>query len=130
MRQQKQQHSRIFARNGRIAKAALTLMISISVVLASAAAQAQTYATFEAPGAGTGAYEGTVPIGINTAGVVTGFDLTAGSASHGFVRAANGKITDFSAKGAGTASGQGTFAVGINTAGTTAGMYFDANNVY
>jgi hypothetical protein len=89
-----------------------------------------TFITFEAPGGGTGMLEGTVAIAINAEGVVTGFYYDASRAGHGFVRAANGTITDFDAPAAGTSKNQGTFPIGINAAGEIAGLYLDASNVY
>ncbi|MGA9688201.1 MAG: hypothetical protein WBQ81_15700, partial [Candidatus Sulfotelmatobacter sp.] len=45
-----------------------------------------TFTTFEAPGAGTGAAQGTVPFSINTAGAIAGMYYDANNAYHGFVR--------------------------------------------
>ncbi len=86
-----------------------------------------TLTTFEAPGAGKGMRQGTVPVSINTAGVVTGFDLDANNLRHGFVRV-NDKISIFEAGGAGKGFHQGTFPFSINAAGTIAGYYIDANS--
>jgi len=108
--------------------AALMLTTLMLVVAATTGATAQTFTTFDAPGAGTGAYEGTFGGGINTAGVIAGYYIDGGIALHGFVRAANGKITTFSVKKAGAY--QGTFGITINTAGAIAGEYLDANNVF
>jgi hypothetical protein len=90
---------------------------------------------FNAPGAGNNADQGTFmkalsngPI-INAAGDVVGYSIDSGNAHHGFVRAANGTITELNAPGAGTAAKEGTFAFGINTAGTIAGTYTDAKKV-
>lgn len=99
-------------------------------IAGTAASTTSTFIKFEAPGAGTGMLEGTVTIGINAAGDVTGIYYDANRAGHGFVRAANGTITDFDAPTAGTSKNQGTFPLGINTAGEIAGMYLDASNVY
>jgi hypothetical protein len=88
------------------------------------------FATFSAPGAGTGALEGTVAIGINASGEVTGFYFATGSVAHGFVRAADGAIAVFDAPGAGTGKNQGTFPIGINASGTIAGWYADSSNAY
>jgi len=108
---------------------ALTILLGLAVV-AAPSSQAQTFTTFDAPGAGTGANQGTVPISIDTAGDVTGIYWDASNLAHGFVRAANGTITDFDAPGAGTGKNQGTFPFSINTAGAIAGMYSDASNWY
>src|ERR1700689_4108430 len=71
-----------------------------------------SFTTFEAPGAGTGASQGTIPFSINTAGAVTG------------------TITTFDAPGAGTGAAQGTVSFSINSAGDIAGTYVDASYVY
>src|SRR5580658_3208861 len=89
-----------------------------------------SFATFEAPGAGTGASQGTIPFSINTAGTIAGMYYDASNAYHGFVRTAKGDITTFGAVGAGTGAAQGTVAFSVNTAGDIAGTYIDANNVY
>lgn len=89
-----------------------------------------TIITFEVPGAGTGAGQGSNPIGINSAGTITGLYTDASNVSHGFLRAADGTITTFDAPAAGTGAGQGTFPNSINTAGDTAGYYYDASNVH
>jgi hypothetical protein len=41
---------------------------------------------FDAPDAGTGAGEGTVPLSINLAGAVTGLYIDANGVPHGFLR--------------------------------------------
>ncbi len=106
-------------RAARVARVALTFPIMLLLaVFAPGRAQAQTFTTIDVPGAGTAAFEGTIPIGINAAGTITGLYLITGNVAHGFVRAPGGKITAFGAKGAGTASNQGTFPVAINTART------------
>ena len=89
--------------------------------------------TFDAPGAGTGAGQGTVAFGINPAGAITGFIRDANFARHGFVRAPDGTFTVIDAPGAGTCStscgtigpGQGTRAFAINPSGEITGFYSD-----
>ena len=108
-------------------------ILSLSVLFAVATPawpQGLTFTTFDAPGAGTGAYEGTLASTINTAGDVAGVYVATGNVGHGFVRTADGTITEFDALGAGTGNTQGTFPISINTAGAIAGYYSDANNVY
>jgi predicted membrane protein len=107
----------------------IAILLGLAVVT-TPSAQAQTFTTFDAPGAGTGALQGTFPISINTTGTVAGIYSDASNLTHGFVRAANGTITDFDAPGAGTGKNQGTFPVSINTAGVIAGYYSDAENGY
>jgi len=111
---------------GRVAHAALALAIMLmAAVLTAGSAQAQT---FSVPGAGTGTYEGTVGLGINTAGTVTGFYIASGTVYHGYTRAANGTITSpIDIPGAGTGKNQGTYPFAINTAGTITGLYSSPN---
>ena len=119
------------AMRGRAAGAALVLAILLAMAaVAPPAAQAQTFATFDAPGAGTGADQGTIALSINTAGVVVGFTSNASAVSQGFVRAANGTITAINVSGAGTGKNQGTTATGVNTAGVIAGTFADSNTAY
>src|ERR1700688_25850 len=99
------------------------------VVLALGLSNAQTVVTFEAPGAGTGAGQGTLAEGVNAAGTIYGYYTDASGVVHGFLRASHGPFTTFSAPGAGTGSGQGTFAISLNPAGTLAGYYIDGSGV-
>ena len=94
--------------------------------------------TFDAPGAGTGSYQGTgCPgcfLGLNQLGAIAGIYIDANSANHGFVRSPDGKLTTFDAPGAGTASYQGTGCpsdcpVSLNDFGAITGIYVDANFV-
>src|SRR5437667_2603577 len=89
-----------------------------------------TITTFDAPGAGTGPGQGTLPFAINPAGTVLGYYIDAGDARHGFLRTPNGAITTFDAPGAGTGPGQGTTAFSINPAGVIAGRYIDASDAF
>ena len=66
--------------------------------------------TFDAPGAGTGPGQGTLPFAINPGGAVLGYYIDAGDARHGFLRTRDGAITTFDAPGAGTGPGEGTTA--------------------
>ncbi len=83
------------------------------------------FTEFEAPGAGTGPLQGTVGLGINTAGTIAGSYIDSSGVFHGFVRAAKGTITGFDASGA-----QRTLGWGINTAGVITGAYEDTSGVY
>jgi hypothetical protein len=88
---------------------------------------------FDAPGAGagTGAFQGTLGVSINSGGVVAGTFSDSDGVMHGFVRAANGTVSAFDAPGAGvTGRIAGTAAFAINAAGTVAGAYSDPNLVY
>jgi len=87
--------------------------------------------TFDVPGAGTGAFQGTSPFGINSKGATTGVYTDANNLNHGFLRAPDSAIATFDAPGAGTGAGQGTLASGfaaINAKGEITGAYVDANN--
>src|ERR1700731_3690881 len=92
-----------------------------------------TITTFDAPGAGTAAGQGTFANGINTSGAIAGFIRDTNAARHGFLRAADGTFTSFDDPGAGTCStscgtigpGQGTRAYAINPSGAIAGFYSD-----
>jgi hypothetical protein len=96
--------------------------------------------TFDAPGAGTCAGQGTFtayPTGLNQAGASTGDFLDANNVFHGWLRTAEGAITTFDAPGAGTGAGQGTLVSffhsagsgGMNDQGDITGTYVDANNL-
>src|SRR6266496_2195431 len=61
-----------------------------------------TITTFDVPGAGTGPFQGTLPLGINEAGTIEGFYLDSSDVNHGFVRASDGTLTTFDVPGAGT----------------------------
>ena len=92
-----------------------------------------TITTFDAPGAGTGADQGTTGFGINPAGVITGFMRDANFARHGFLRVPDGTITVFDDPNAGTCTtscgtignGQGTRAYAINPSGLIVGFFTD-----
>jgi hypothetical protein len=88
-----------------------------------------TFATFDAPGAGTGSGQGTYTWAINPAGTTAGASQDNNGVYHALLRTADGKITLFDIKGAGTGAGQGTQAEGINPSGVITGYYTDANNV-
>ena len=76
---------------------------------------------FDAPGAGTGAFQGTSANAINEAGTISGFYRDAANEVHGFVRAASGAILTFDAPGAGYGAYQGTYGLAINALGEVVG---------
>ena len=88
-----------------------------------------TMTTFDAPGAGTGPFQGTFTLGINTTGTITGYYVDAANVNHAFVRASDGTITTFDVPGAGTGPFQGTSAQAINAPGAVTGEYVDASDV-
>jgi hypothetical protein len=106
-----------------------TLGISLSVN----AGGTTTITTFDAPGAGTTAGQGTFPSGMNPSGAIVGFTRDTNSARHGFLRAPDGTFTIFDDPNAGTCStscgtignGQGTRAYAINPSGQIVGFYTD-----
>ena len=112
-------------------KGALTICFILST-LVSGFSEAGPIITFDAPGAGTGAGQGTFAININGFGVAVGYFVDANIVPHGFVRSPFGQVTTIDAPGAGAVPGanQGTVAESINIEGTIAGQYQDANNVY
>ena len=89
----------------------------------SAAAGAQTITSFDAPGAGTAAGQGTFAFGITPAGLTTGYYVDPSGVSHGFLRAKDGGITSFDAPGAGTVPWS------INPDGVITGQYVDATGL-
>jgi hypothetical protein len=86
--------------------------------------------TFDAPGAGTAAGQGTIGYEVTAAGTIIGYYIDSGNVAHGYLRSRSGAFTTFDAPGAGTSAGQGTFAYSITPAGAIAGSYIDGNNEY
>lgn len=92
-----------------------------------------TITTFDAPGAGTAAGQGTFANGMNNPGAIVGFIRDPNAARHGFLRAPDGTITMFDDPNAGTCSascgsignGQGTRAYAINPSGEIVGFFTD-----
>jgi hypothetical protein len=111
---------------------------------------AVSYAHFDAPGAGTLAGQGTVPVDINrvlveveasrlksiTIGDVTGYYIDQHYVTHGFVRHHDDTMETFDAPGAcsnqfnALCQGKGTEPTGIDDSGRITGFYVDANGVY
>jgi hypothetical protein len=54
---------------------------------------------FDAPGAGTGAFQGTEGFAINSEGVIVGRTFDAGYVQHGMLRARDGTLSTFDAPG-------------------------------
>src|SRR5690242_5575787 len=65
--------------------------------------------TFDAPGAGTGPFQGTICYPITPAGTIAGYFFTPSPVTRGFVRDKDGTFTEFDAPGGGTGAYQGTF---------------------
>ena len=88
--------------------------------------------TFDVGGAGTGAYQGTSPYGVNPAGAITGEFFDASGVAPGYLRAPDGSITPFDAPGAGSVadSFHGTYPTSINPSGWISGFIVDDGGVY
>jgi hypothetical protein len=103
------------------------------VLLVCGFASAQTITTFSAPGAGTGAGQGTGGFGINPQGTVVGSYRDDGNVFHGYQCVSGcgsaSTFTTFNAPGAGKSANQGTITFGINVFGVITGYFIDANNV-
>ncbi len=84
------------------------------------AASVGTFTTFDVPGAGTGSGQGTSPVAINAAGLVTGSYSDTSGVGHGFLRRPNGSIVTFDPPGS-----TGTAPTAINAEGVIAGNYSD-----
>ena len=80
--------------------------------------------TFEAPGAGKGAGQGTSSQSINDDGEITGNYKDSASVVHGFVRHKDGTFESFEAPGASKKATLGTFPESINDKGDVIGYYF------
>ena len=73
----------------------LTLFTAMALWIALAAPvrlSAQTITTFDAPGAGTGFFQGTIANSINPSGAIAGYYTDANYEVHGFLSAADGAI--------------------------------------
>ncbi len=81
--------------------------------------------TFDVPGAGTAANQGTIPFSNNLQGDITGYWVDNNGASHGFVRHFAGDLVSFDAPG----SYLLTQGQGINNQGFIVGNYQDSNYV-
>jgi hypothetical protein len=74
---------------------AMTLLVSLTIPGSLAASE---ITTFEAPGAGVTAGQGTIAEGINLDGAVTGFYIDTNNALHAYLRAPNGAFTAINAR--------------------------------
>jgi hypothetical protein len=88
------------------------------------------FTTFDAPGAGTGSYQGTgcpsdCPVSLNDWGAITGIYIDANFVYHGYLRSPEGKFATVDPLGS-----VFTFPDGINDFGAITGYYIDASNVY
>ena len=103
-------------------KGVLVLCVALCM-LALGSAHKPIFTTFDAPGAGTGSGQGTIPGSNNSVGAITGWFIDPSGVNHGFLRAPDGTITTFDAPGAGAGPGQGTLTFTNNPVGAVAGIY-------
>src|ERR1700683_287256 len=109
----------------------VTFCLGILILGWSLPAQAQgRVIPFDAPGAGTGAGQGTISYSIDVLGTIVGSFIDENGVSHGFLRRTGNNFTIIDAPGAGKIAGTGTTAVGLNVEGAVAGYYIDAASVY
>jgi hypothetical protein len=85
--------------------------------------------TFDAPGAGTDAYEGTgcfsdCPVLLNDLGVIAGIYIDTNFVYHGYLRSPNGTFATVDPLGS-----VFTWPSGLNDFGAITGYYYDANSV-
>jgi hypothetical protein len=90
---------------------------------------AGTFTTYDAPGAGTGAGQGTLPESNNTPGAITGQFIDGNFVNHAFVRSNQGTFSTFDVPGMGTGAGQGTVPVANNDTGAIVGEAIDGGTV-
>jgi hypothetical protein len=106
------------------------LCLALCLLGLSLSATAQEFfivTPFDAPGAGRGEDQGTIPYGIVAGGAIVGYYITANNVSHGFLRSPHGRITDIDEPNAGTSSNQGTRAYAMNPQGEITGTYWDSS---
>jgi hypothetical protein len=84
---------------------------------------------FDAPGAGTAAFQGTYAWSINQNGLVTAAFSDPLGMLHGYLRYADGSFRIFDAPGAIKNPGQGTMPEGISPAGVIFGNFIDPDGV-
>src|SRR6266545_784989 len=114
-----------FAKRKLLLVPAATILIALAI---PTKLSGQTITTFDAPGAGTGAFQGTYATNLDPSGTMIGFSRDANDVRHGFIRSQDGSFTIFDAPGAGTGAGQGTRAYSISPSGTITGFFTDSVN--
>jgi hypothetical protein len=83
--------------------------------------------TFDPPGAGTAAGQGTFSQQNLISGAIVGYYVDAKNVAHGFIRSAEGKYTTIDVP---KPEAVGTQAYGINDEGTVVGWWFEADGLY
>jgi len=108
-------------------------VVSVVLLACGLASAQKKITTFSAPGAGTGAGQGTGGFGINPQGTVVGSYLDDGNVFHGYQCVSGcgtaSTFSRFNAPGAGKAANQGTITFSINVFGVITGYFIDSNNV-
>ena len=94
----------------------LLSLIALLCCVLPLAAQTPSFTSFDAPDAGHGVVQGTVPWAINQSGVIAGYYIDSSNLVHGFVRTSAGVITEFDATGLSS-----TYVSGINRKGQIVG---------
>ena len=109
---------------------ALCLLCALALGVSVSATQ-PSITNFDAPGAGTGAGQGTFATGgINPLGVIAGYYIDANNVSHSFLRDRKGEITTIDPPGTSEIpfpAFSGSQAVGLNVEGAVVGVFVDAN---
>jgi hypothetical protein len=72
-----------------------SLAIVVLCCVATLPAQTSGFVFFDAPDAGTGDLQGTIPTGIAANGAIAGYYLDGKNEAHGFLRSPAGVITEF-----------------------------------
>lgn len=88
-----------------------------------------TFSTFDAPDAGTGPGQETLPESNNNSGTIAGNYIDGSNVNHGFLFGKQGNFTLFDVPGMGTEPGQGTIPLSNNNAGAVTGQAIDGSNV-
>jgi hypothetical protein len=88
-----------------------TAMTLFAVLAITVQTSAQRITTFDAPGAGTGPGQGTLPVGIDPSGAIMGSYFDGSRRVARLPARSQRRITTFDAPGAGTGSNQGTLAI-------------------
>jgi len=105
----------------------LTLVLFASLAIA-VQAQGQKLIKFDAPGAGTDSWQGTISVAINLQGTILGNFVDANWGTHGYVRTLEGEFATFDAPGADPVNGC-TCPNAINNFGVVVGYDLDTNSV-
>lgn len=105
----------------------LSLVLFASLAIA-AQARAQKLIKFDAPGAGTDSWQGTVSVAINLQGTILGTFVDANWGTHGYMRTLEGEFATFDAPGADPVNGC-TCPNAINNFGVVVGYDIDTNSV-